>query len=238
MRLRQVEGAGFKHLVIDRVGLSAGNRLHVYIEGDGIPWHGNLPNLDPTPINTLALRLSNLDTADIAYVGRPCYFGEHSANACNYRYWTSHRYGEAVVHSMAEVIERIRQPRHHEIVLIGHSGGGTLATLLESRVAGVVGVVTIAANLDVDAWTKVHRYDPLTGSLNPIEEPRVPSIPHWQFVGGKDSRVPLASSRNYSRVQPNVDLIVFEKFGHVCCWEREWPDILADVAGRLDSKPR
>ena len=74
MTVLQVEGNGFSHLVIQRSGSPPGSRLHVYIEGDGIPWHGNFPSADPTPHNTLALRLASLDPNDIAYVGRPCYF--------------------------------------------------------------------------------------------------------------------------------------------------------------------
>jgi len=233
MSVHLVEGVGFSHLVIQRAGPPSGNRLHVYIEGDGIPWTGNLPSADPTPRDTLALRLASQDSNDIAYVARPCYFGQPGAAGCSPKFWTSHRYGEEVLVSMAAAIERTRLPRHTEIVLIGHSGGGTLAALLESRVEGVVGVVSVAANLDIDAWAEFRSYDPLSGSRNPISETRNPDIPHWQFVGASDTTVPPSSSADYSRIQPNVELIRYGDFGHVCCWEEEWPVILGHISDRL-----
>ena len=130
-------------------------------------------------------------------------------------------------------IEQTRLPRHAEILLIGHSGGGTLAALLESRVEGVVGVISVAGNLDIDAWAEVRGYDPLDGSLNPISQTRNADIPHWQFVGASDTTVPPLSSADYSRIQPNVELISFGDFGHVCCWEKQWPVMLRDILDRL-----
>ncbi len=233
MTVRHVEGNGFSHVVIQRLGSPTGSRLDVYIEGDGIPWRGNFPSADPTPRNTLALRLASLDPNDIAYVGRPCYFGFANADACHPRYWTSHRYGEEVLRSMASVIQQIRHPRHKEVLLIGHSGGGALAALLEPEVAGVVGVITIGANLDIERWAQHHHYDPLTGSLNPLEQTRDPDIPHLQLVGGSDKTVPAYSGDNYSRIQPNVELVVFDDFDHVCCWEEQWPVILSEFSARL-----
>ena len=233
MTVSQVEGNGFSHLVIQRSGSPPGSRLHVYIEGDGIPWYGNFPSADPTPHNTLALRLASLDPSDIAYVGRPCYFGIANAEECHPRYWTSHRYGEEVLRSMASAIQQIRHPRHQEVLLIGHSGGGALVALLEPRLEGVVGVITIGANLDIERWAQHHHYDPLTGSLNPVEQTRDPDIPHLQLVGGSDKTVPAYSGDNYSRIQPNVELVVFDDFDHVCCWEEQWPVILSEFSARL-----
>jgi len=232
MTVHEIEGAGFKHLVIQRVGSQSGSRLHVYIEGDGIPWSGNNPGSDPTPRNTLALRLADLDHGDVAYIGRPCYFGYASTDGCRPRYWTSHRYGEDVLRSMASAIEHVRLPQHAEIVLIGHSGGGTIAALLESRVVGVVGVITVAANLDVERWVRHHSYDPLTGSLNPVDQVRDQKIPHLQLVGGIDKTVPAFTVQDYSRTQPNIEVVVFADFDHACCWEEQWPAILNDFADR------
>lgn len=233
LRIDQVEGDGFQHLLVQPAVASQGKRLHIYIEGDGIPWSGNRPSIDPSPRNTLALRLARQDPNDFAYLGRPCYFARITSAQCSPKYWTSHRYSEEVIRSMAAAIARIRQPGHSEIVLIGHSGGGTIAALLDSKVEGIVAVITVAANLDIDAWTKLHHYDPLTGSLNPLRESRNPTIPHLQLVGGTDKTVPATTSRSYSQGQPNVDLIQFDDFGHVCCWEEAWPAILQRISTRL-----
>ncbi len=236
MTVDRVEGHGFEHLVIRRTAPSTGIRLHVYIEGDGLPWIGNLPSRDPSPINTLALKLANQDPTEFVYVGRPCYFTRAAPVRCTPRYWTSHRYGEEVLQSMAHAIERVREPRHAEIVLIGYSGGGALAALLESRIEGVIGVLTVAANLDIDAWTEFHDYDPLTGSLNPIRQSRDPDIFHLQLVGSSDIKVPAATSNEYAQIQPNVELREFEEFGHVCCWEEAWPEILQDFSARINER--
>ena len=117
------------------------------------------------------------------------------------------------------------------IVLIGHSGGGVLAALLESRVDDVTGVISIGANLDIDAWTELHEYDQLTGSLNPIAQAKQENIPHLQLVGGRDAKVPLEISKHYSELKSNVNLVVYRDFDHVCCWEKEWPAILAKFSG-------
>jgi len=236
LTVSEVEGDGFDHLIVQHTTSPPGNRLHVYIEGDGLPWTGHYPSADPSPRNALALRLAVQDPNDFVYVGRPCYFTGPTPPQCSPMYWTSHRYGEEVIRSMATAIERIRQPGYSEIVLIGYSGGGALAALLESRVEGVIGVVTVAANLDIDAWTEFHDYDPLSGSLNPIRVPLNPEIPHLQLVGGIDKTVPATTSVDYSRVQPNVELIEFEEFGHVCCWEEAWPTILQQLNMRLAEK--
>ncbi len=233
MVVSQVDGDGFTHLVIQRSGFLPDSRLHVYIEGDGIPWSGRYPSADPTPRNALALRLANQDSTDIAYVGRPCYFGLTNTVQCKPKYWTSHRYGEEVIRSMAAAIQRIRQPQHTEIVLIGHSGGGVVAALLETRIDGVVGVITVGANLDIGKWTQHHHYDPLTGSLNPAEQERNSNIPHLQLVGGTDEIVPVFITDRFSQDQPNVERVIRDNFDHVCCWEEQWSDILSKFSASL-----
>ena len=227
MTITEADGTAYRHLVVRRLGTPPRTTLHVYIEGDGIPWAGNYPSADPTPVNALALRLAAQDPHDVAYIGRPCYFGRSETPPCHPKDWTSHRYGEPIVASMAAAIESVREPHHTTVVLIGHSGGGVLAALLESRVNGVVGVISIGANLDIDAWTDFHGYDRLVGSLNPIAQKRPPGIPHTQLVGARDRNVPEAITREYERRMSDVDRIVYGDFDHVCCWERVWPEILA-----------
>ncbi len=237
MIVQEVEGAGFGHTTMQRWASPPGTRLHIYIEGDGIPWVGNLPSADPTPRNALAFKLATIDPNDVVYVGRPCYFEHADDDGCDPKYWTSYRYGDEVLRSMVRAIGRVRQPRHSSIVLIGHSGGGALAALLESRVDDVVGVITIGANLDIDKWTELHNYDSLSGSLNPIRQAKDAGIPHLQLAGGRDDTVPLVTSSDYARLKPNVKLVVYQDFDHVCCWEREWPGIL-DEFSAATAKPR
>jgi pimeloyl-ACP methyl ester carboxylesterase len=235
LTLLNVDGDGFSHMIARRWSSPASDQLHIYIEGDGIPWVGHYPSSDPTPRNMLALRLATIDPGDIVYLGRPCYFGNADAEYCHPKYWTSHRYGEAVLRSMAVAIESVREPRHENIILVGHSGGGVLAALLESRVNGVVGVVSIGANLDIDKWADWHSYDRLQGSLNPVVENKDRDIRHLQLVGGRDTTVPSATSAAFSRTKPNVEMVVYPDFDHVCCWEEEWPNVLRDFQSGISS---
>jgi pimeloyl-ACP methyl ester carboxylesterase len=236
MTVRQLEGDGFEHLVVERPAASSSGSLHIYIEGDGIPWAGNLPSADPTPRDMLAIRLMDADHGTVAYVGRPCYFGmDASSGRCHPSLWTSQRYGAEVVRSMAAVIAQLRSPSYADVVLIGHSGGGVLAVLLESEVEGVKGVITVGANLDTDAWTRHHGYDPLDGSINPMTQSRNGDIPHLQYIGVDDDIVPPATAAAYASLHPGVELIEKPGFGHVCCWERAWPEILRDSADHFAS---
>jgi pimeloyl-ACP methyl ester carboxylesterase len=61
------------------------------------------------------------------------------------------------------------------VVWLGYSGGGVLAMLLAARVPETIGVVTIAANLDVQAWAAQQGGSPLIGSLDPAREPPLPA---------------------------------------------------------------
>jgi pimeloyl-ACP methyl ester carboxylesterase len=116
-------------------------------------------------------------------------------------------------------------------VLIGYSGGGALAMLVAERVANVSAVVTIAGNLDTEAWTRLHAYSPLSGSLNPARRAPLPSrIAQLHLTGGKDKNVPVALIEPVVRRQPHAELRVYDDADHGCCWAREWPRVLEDIA--------
>lgn len=225
-----VRGSNFQHVVYRKSGHSS-TTLHVYIDGDGTPWIAGRPADDPTPRNALLLKLMSLDSASSAYVGRPCYHGMHSTDACSSRFWLSHRYGEAVVASLTEVIKQLlRGGGYRRLALIGHSGGGALAVLLASRLPETVAVLTLAANLDLSAWAAYTENDDLKASLNPAALPALdPSIKQYHFAGGRDHTVPPALMANAVK-RLGSHLIVIEDYDHVCCWERLWLNILDDLA--------
>ena len=225
-----VSSAGFQHVVYRKSGNSS-KTLHVYIDGDGTPWIAGRPADDPTPRNALMLRLMSLDPASSAYVGRPCYHGMHSVDACSSRFWLSHRYGAEVVASLNDVIKQLLgRGNYRHVVLIGHSGGGTLAVLLASHLPETVAVVTVAANLDLAAWAAYMEDDDLKGSLNPAAlAPLDSSIRQYHFAGGKDDIVPPALMANAVK-RLGSNLIVIDDYDHVCCWGRLWANISDDVA--------
>lgn len=224
-----VYGNGFNHMIYIHDGDQNRSTLHVYLEGDGRPWIGNrLISSDPTPANPMLLKLMAMDRAPSIYLGRPCYHGFSSIPPCEPALWTSARYSTRVVRSMQRVLlDYMALGGYSEVVLIGHSGGGTLAMLLAERISGIRAVVTIAGNLDIDAWTEHHGYSPLTGSLNPAHMLRMdPEIQQYHLTGKADNKVPHNLIEQFLWSQPDARVLVWEGFDHACCWHKIWREFL------------
>ena len=215
-----VEGDGFRHVAFRR-GESAPRvpgALHVYLDGDGMPWEAGRPAVDPTPRDPLVLRLMALDPAPSVYLGRPCYHGLAADPPCAPALWTDARYSEAVVASLAAAARRIlAEEGRSSVVWLGYSGGGTLAVLVAARVRETAGVVTVAANLDVDGWTRLHGQPPLIASLDPARRPPLSTgIYQRHYAGERDGVVPPAIVA--AGGAPPGSLRVMPRYGHVCCW--------------------
>jgi hypothetical protein len=218
-----IEGSDFSHVVyIEPVG--EGSLWHIYIEGDGRPWRSRYSVApDPTAPRPLMLRLMQQDAAPRIYLGRPCYQGMVNDPACNPWVWTHGRYSEPVVSSMQSVLEQLID-RHgiKQLVLIGHSGGGALAMLLAERIPQTETVVTLAGNLDTEAWTEKHGYSVLVGSLNPAQRPPLPqAINQLHFRGIEDRNLPAATP----------EVISFDGVGHSRGWEAVYCEVLARMGG-------
>jgi len=106
--------------------------------------------------------------------------------------------------------------------------------LMAPRLPQVRAVITLAGNLDTAAWTTLHDYSPLHGSLNPATQPPLPpGILQWHYVGDQDQNTPAAilapAARRLGsrlRVIPGID--------HSCCWEKHWPQILQELRSFQD----
>lgn len=225
-------GRGFNHLIYRRPALPAGTDeprgIHVYLEGDGRPWETrHRMASDPTPKNPLALKLMLRDPAPVLYVARPCYQGFAHAEGCRPALWTRDRYGPEIVQSMVSAIDRTLPPSERPpITLIGYSGGGVLAMLIAERLEGVDQVITVAANLDIDAWTDHHGYSRLTGSLNPARQvPLDPRIRQLHLSGDRDREVPPWAIERFRAVNPDATFKNISGFDHRCCWIAQWPRI-------------
>jgi dienelactone hydrolase len=227
-----VQGANYQHQLFVSSSLHDAP-LFVFIDGDGSPWRhsGSYVSRDPTPHRALALELAARTPGAVIYLGRPCSFSARKDAACEPRVWTSDRYSAPVVESMAAVINRYAHENDTRcVVLVGYSGGGVLSALMAPLVPSTCALVTIAADLDVDAWTRWHHYLPLTGSLNPATQaPLDPHIAQWHLVGDRDTNVPPDISARYLDRLPNDHLWHFSTFDHTCCWVEQWPDILARI---------
>lgn len=224
-----IDGEGFRHVVLYRRDEARGRSLHVYIDHDGRPWIGGTRVAsDPSPREPLALALMVQDPGDAIYLGRPCHYGAGGPAGCHPLSWTHARYGEAVVGSMAAAINRwMARTGHAELVLIGYSGGGTLATLLAARLPQTTGLISVAANLDVDTWARLHQYSPLTGSLDPaVQDGLDPRVLQHHHVGGRDRNVPPELLKRFVARQAAAHVVVHPEFDHACCWVEAWPGLL------------
>ena len=227
-----LQGASFEHVAYFKAGQSTDTSvLHVYLEGDGTPWvRKHVAAYDPTPRNTLMLELMALDPSPSVYMGRPCYHGLNSSKACTPDLWTAQRYSETVVTSMTAALSR-SSVNYQALVLLGYSGGGTLAMLLAERLPKTKVVITVAANLDTARWTALHKQQPLSGSLNPATRPPLsPRIRQMHFAGEDDDNVPPNLVRDAIAQQSGATFKVFPNQDHRCCWRKVWLNILGGLS--------
>lgn len=232
-----IAGTTYKHRLYAARTTSPKQVLHIYIEHDGSPWllEGTQVSRDPTPRNPLMLEWMSLDTASRLYLGRPCYFDLDTSPPCSPLLWTHQRYSEGVVDSMVAALQKFLGVRpHDQLAFFGYSGGGALAMLLAERFPETVAVVTIAGNLDIDAWVKLHDYSQLEGSINPTSRPPLPErIVQRHYVGAKDDNIPPGIVREFSATRPGSQVVEIPNFDHICCWGKLWPKILANLDSLL-----
>ncbi|HXA34899.1 MAG TPA: dienelactone hydrolase family protein [Steroidobacteraceae bacterium] len=233
-----VQGTQFAHAVVVPDGQKSAPTLWVFLEGDGQPWldGGRRIASDPSPKIPMAFDLFKASAVPRAYLGRPCYFRHARDVGCEPTLWTSARYGNAVVASTSAALEMlIREESARRVILVGYSGGGTLAYLLAPSIPAVSAVVSICGNLDIDAWTQAHGFVSLSKSGNPATAPALDrSITQIVIVGGRDANVPPSSLRTFLNRQQPQEVWTYEDHDHVCCWRRDWPSILDRISERLD----
>lgn len=235
-----VSGQPYRHVVYANrmAAATSGDRLLVFLDGDGRPWSddGQRPSADPTTRNPIALKLLEHTPVPAIYVSRPCY-QELADSRCFPEIWTSHRYSNGVAESIATAIRATAHSTgRRELVLIGYSGGGALAVLVAERLESVAAVVTLSANLDIDAWTRHHGYLPLTGSLNPAMSTLAHSWPEIHLQGMLDTVVPASTTSEYFKHRPAARAWRFERYDHVCCWVDAWPETFGRIQDALTKR--
>lgn len=205
--------------------------VYVYIEGDGFAWiDGNTPSFNPTPKDPVSLELALKHGAGAAYIARPCQYTQ--STICNdNKWWTGSRFSEEVIRETNLAVDEVKKSYNADkIVLVGYSGGGAVAALVAARRTDVSELVTVAGNLDIDAWVKLKDLEPLSGSLNPADySAKLENIPQRHFAGADDSAVPPAIAQSYLAHFPAAkrpQITVFPDYDHSCCWAENWPQIL------------
>ena len=107
-----------------------------------------------------------------------------------------------------------------------------MAALIAARRDDVVGLFTVAANLDHDLWSRRHNLSPLIDSLNAADVAvLVEDIPQVHFVGTEDTNVTRAEVDAYVARMADpalVDVVVVPGYNHTCCWVENWPGLLGD----------
>lgn len=235
------ESKPFLHKIWEKPAPSRSQKLHIYMAGDGLPWlaKGKVAK-DPSPTNPLAWRLMQADPEHAIFLGRPCYF-DTLLPPCSPQYWTHGRYSQAVVTSLTLALKNIIQHNpNKKIWLIGHSGGGTLAVLVAHALRAdnsLQGVITLGANLDIDAWTSHHGFNPLVHSLNPAELSKLNGIQQYHLSGAKDRNTPPFLNHRFFKNQ-GLKPIIFPKHRHNCCWENTWSAILRDIQTKKQTIPQ
>ena len=211
-----------------------GRTMHLYIEGDGLSWKTrHTPSEDPTPLDPLVGRLYRMDPIPCkVYLARPCMYLHDPV--CRQSDWTSQRYSSRVIGSYQQALNQLKaRYRNRDYILIGHSGGGTIATLTAARRHDIRRLVTLAGNLDTDTWTAIHRTAPLRGSLNPVDEAAaLRTLPQTHLVGGADTNVPETIYESYRKHFPEdapIQEITFSSNTHTHGWESTWRNYLKQI---------
>ncbi len=235
VNLQSVLGKPFTHQVyVNKAAFTdqTDNRrqrfLHVYIGGDGRPFSNGYYSNNPTPLNPLLLNLMKQDKQPAIYLGRPCYFIAKD-DYCTPNWWTSHRYNQQVVTSLLTALSNFSQ-RYDHIVLIGYSGGGTLAMLMADQLQEARILVTLAGNLDIFEWTTHHEYTPLMESLNPADlAPLRKNIIQLHYAGEEDTNIKAGWIKDVVDKQQQAEFHLVEGADHSCCWTNLWPDVLTKI---------
>lgn len=206
--------------------------LTIYIEGDGLAWlNPSTPSSDPTPVEPMALQLALAQPrGNAAYLARPCQYVDASPSGCRQRYWTSARFASEVVQATDAAISALKTEfGAQRLALVGYSGGAAVAALVAQRRHDVSMLITVAGNLDPQAWTAHHQLSALSGSLSPVDHLEALSeITQWHFVGKRDQVVPGQLTLQFlDRLTDgaHVHRVIMTDFDHVCCWVDAWPGL-------------
>ena len=212
--------------------------LTVFTEGDGASWpQPSVHPRDPTPGRPLGLYLALAhyeqvasSAEAVAYLGRPCqYLDEETLRTCPPAWWTLGRFGTVPLALMNARLDELKAlAPNAKLRLVGYSGGGAMAALLASRRSDVACLVTVAAPLDTDAWTRAKNVSLLSQSSNPLDAAAaLRGLPMTHFSGGSDDVVPpgvnqlfLDQAQTRERLQSGFD--------HDTQWLKAWPSLAAE----------
>jgi pimeloyl-ACP methyl ester carboxylesterase len=128
---------------------------------------------------------------------------------------------------MNQAVDNLKKHYHSKkIILVGYSGGGTIAALIAARRSDVIKLITVAAILDIKQWINQESLTPLYESLDPADSwKNLVDIPQTHWVGGNDTVVPKEIAFAFANRFPSTkrpEVKVIPAFDHACCWATEW----------------
>lgn len=208
--------------------------IHAYIEGDGNSWRTKykLSN-NPTPKQPLALKLAVADPHPyVVYIARPCQYTPLPLDKhCENKYWSSHRYAPEVITATNTVLNHLQaQIPQAQFVLIGFSGGASVAALVAAQRKDITGLITVAGDLNHVTLGKHHGTTPLHGSLNPsMKAAALHDLPQQHWSGAHDKIVPVWVGRDFVKAVNNPHCAqqhILPKATHHKGWVENWPRII------------
>ena len=160
--------------------------VRIYLEGDGNAFdYAGQPTDDPTPRGIFLRRIAfNDPNPNVVYLARPCQYV--TDNLCVQKDWTTGRFSQKVVTSVAQAVQRISA--NHPVILIGYSGGALLSGLViqQNPQIPVQKWMTLAGVLNHTKWTEDLSLPALAHSLDLEKLPRVRQL---HLIGDKDNTV-------------------------------------------------
>lgn len=202
--------------------------LTVFIEGDGAAHDARgAPSRDPTPRDPVSLKIAKAWPGENkAWLGRLCQYTRARDAACSPTDWTVNRFSPPAIAATNAALDRLKaRSGATRLVLVGWSGGGTVAALAASERADVEALVTIAAPLDLAAWTTAMKISPLPDAGDPARLGRL-SMARLHLYGGRDATVPPASQLEAASRMGGRTL-VWAGERHSCCWHKRAGEIAA-----------
>jgi hypothetical protein len=232
----ELKGGDFVLRVYYRFG-QPGAPLHIYLEGDGRAWiSGTRASRNPSPMNPVGLYLAARDPGEnVLYIARPCQYVSKEKNPrCEYPYWTHKRFASEIIDSVSEAIDLGKEKaKAGKLEIIGFSGGGAVAILVAAHRSDVSAIRTVAGNLDHRVWTRHHKVDPLTGSLNAADVAKeIAHIPQIHYIGSQDKNMGRSVAESFlSKAGRDACIKIQTVTGatHSKGWERVWPKLLTSA---------